>query len=232
MKAVILCGGLGTRLGRLTKDTPKPLLEVAGKPFIAHVLNRLRFAGIDGLVLAAGFQWAKLKHYIGDSWEGVPVHYSVEPFPLGTGGAIKAAMASATLSEALVFNGDTLFDIDIASFLDFANKSAAQACISLRIVENCSRYGRVTVGPNGEMLTFGEKGYKDAGLINGGIYYLRSHCLDRIRAESFSFESDFLSLQQPGLSIYGMPFDDYFIDIGIPSDLKRAELELRAMERS
>jgi D-glycero-alpha-D-manno-heptose 1-phosphate guanylyltransferase len=141
-------------------------------------------------------------------------------------------MASASLSEALVFNGDTLFDINIASFLDFAHTSAAQVCISLRNVEDCSRYGRVTVGPNGEMLTFGEKGYKEAGLINGGIYYLRSHCLDGIEAESFSFESDFLSLQQPGHSIYGMPFDDYFIDIGIPSDLQRAEVELRDMERS
>lgn len=232
MKAVILCGGLGTRLGNLTKDTPKPLLEVAGKPFIAHVLNRLKSGGIDGLVLAAGFHWAKLKHYIGDNWDGVPVHYSVESHPLGTGGAIKAAMSSASLSEALVFNGDTLFDIDIASFLDFAHTSAAQVCIALRNVEDCSRYGRVTVGPNGEMLTFGEKGYKGAGLINGGIYYIRGNCLDGIKAESFSFETDFLSLQQPGHRIYGMPFDDYFIDIGIPSDLQRAEVELRAMERS
>ncbi|MCP9860384.1 MULTISPECIES: nucleotidyltransferase family protein [unclassified Cyanobium] len=232
MKAVILCGGLGTRLGNLTKDTPKPLLEVAGKPFIAHVLNRLKSGGIDGLVLAAGFQWAKLKHYIGDNWDGVPVHYSIETHPLGTGGAIKAAMASASLSEALVFNGDTLFDIDIASLLAFAHKSVAQVCISLRKVDDCSRYGRVTVGANGEMLSFGEKGYKGAGLINGGIYYLRSHCLHGIKAGSFSLESDFLSLQQPGHPIYGMPFDDYFIDIGIPSDLQRAEVELRAMERS
>jgi D-glycero-alpha-D-manno-heptose 1-phosphate guanylyltransferase len=232
MKAVVLCGGLGTRLGNLTKDTPKPLLQVAGKPFIAHVLNRLKSWGIDGFVLAAGFQWAKLKYYIGDNWEGVPVHYSVESHPLGTGGAIKAAMASATLSEALVFNGDTLFDIDIASFLDFAIKSDAQVCISLRNLEDCSRYGRVTVDSNGRMLTFGEKGYSGPGLINGGIYYLRSQCLDEITSESFSFESDFLSLPQPGLSIFGIPFDDYFIDIGIPSDLLRAEAELRAMDWS
>lgn len=232
MKAIILCGGLGTRLGSLTKDTPKPLLEVAGKPFIAHVLNRLRSEGIDGFVLAAGFQWAKLNHYIGDNWNGIPVHYSVETHPLGTGGAIKAAMVSASLSEALVFNGDTLFDIDIAPLLSFARDTGAQVCIALRKVSDCSRYGRVTIGANGKMLSFGEKGFIGAGLINGGIYYLRSYCLDAFHEKAFSFESDFLSLPQPGIPIYGIPFDDYFIDIGIPSDLQRAELEFRAMERS
>lgn len=230
MKAVILCGGLGTRLGSLTQDTPKPLLEVAGKPFIAYVLNSLTRAGVNGLVLAAGFQWSKLKYCIGDNWDGVPVHYSVESHPLGTGGAIKAAMASASLSEALVFNGDTLFDINISSFVDFAKQSDAQVCIALRKVEDCSRYGRVKVGANGEILAFGEKAYKGTGLINGGIYYLRSKCLDRFAGKSFSFESDFLSLQSPGYPIYGIPFDNYFIDIGIPSDLLRAQVELRAME--
>lgn len=232
IKLIVLSGGLGTRLGPLTRETPKPMLQVAGRPFLAHVLDRIQLPELSGIVLAVGFQWQKISSYVGHHWNGIPIQYAVEKLPLGTGGAIKNAMDMVDGDEALIVNGDTLFDIDLPSFIRFARAKNAHVCIALRKVEDCSRYGRVTVGPNGEMLTFGEKGYKDAGLINGGIYYLRSHCLDGIKAESFSFESDFLSLQQPGHSIYGMPFDDYFIDIGIPSDLQRAELELRAMERS
>lgn len=232
MKAVILCGGLGTRLGSLTKDTPKPLLEVAGKPFIAHVMNRLTRAGVDGLVLAAGFQWGKLQAYVGDSWDGTPVQYSFEPHPLGTGGAIKTAMARANLSEALVVNGDTLFDIDIPAFLSFAKLKEAQVCVALRKVEDCSRYGRIAVAGDGELITFGEKDYKGAGLINGGIYYLLSSALNGIASEAFSFETDFLSTRHAGHSVYGLTFDDYFIDIGILADLQRAQLELKALEQS
>lgn len=232
MKAVILCGGLGTRLGSLTKETPKPLLEVAGKPFIAHVMNRLTRAGVDGLVLAAGFQWGKLKAFIGDRWDGIPVQYSIESHPLGTGGAIKAAMAGAHLSEALVINGDTLFDIDIPCFLGFAKEKDAEICIALRKVGDCSRYGRIAVAADGELIRFGEKDFKGAGLINGGVYYLRSRALNEITFETFSFETDLLTTRLLGQSVYGLPFDGYFIDIGIPADLQRAQLELKALEQS
>ena len=232
IKLIVLSGGLGTRLGPLTRDTPKPMLQVAGRPFLAHVLDRIQLPELSGIVLAVGFQWQKISSYVGHHWNGIPIQYAVEKLPLGTGGAIKNAMDMVDGDEALIVNGDTLFDIHLTSFIGFAREKNAQVCIALRKVDDCSRYGRVKIGTNGEMLSFGEKGFKGAGLINGGIYYLRSKCLDRITAESFSFESDFLSLPQPRHSIYGIPFDNYFIDIGIPSDLLRAEVELRAMERS
>lgn len=226
MKAIILCGGLGTRLGSLTRETPKPLLAVAGKPFVDHVMQRLVQADMTDLVLAAGFQWQKLSAHIGDTWCGVPIQYSVEASPLGTGGAIKAAMASAHVDEALVVNGDTLFDIDIAEFLRFATSQDTAACIALRHVPDCSRYGRVTVDPLGRLLSFGEKGHAGPGLINGGIYYLRRIALDAVQATAFSFEVDFLSIRQPAAPLYGMAFNDYFVDIGVPADLARAQTEL------
>lgn len=226
MKAVILCGGLGTRLGSLTKETPKPLLEVAGQPFIAHVLNRLTSAGINELVLAVGFQWRKLQAFVGDTWNGAPVHYSVETYPLGTGGAISAAMESASLPEALVVNGDTLFEINIPSFLKFAKDKDARVCVALRKVDDCSRFGRVSLEADGEMMTFGEKAEQGPGLINGGIYYLRRDALNAITSETFSFETDFLAKKHLRHTVYGMTFDDYFIDIGVPDDLQRAQTEL------
>jgi D-glycero-alpha-D-manno-heptose 1-phosphate guanylyltransferase len=208
------------------------MLQVAGRPFLAHVLDRIQLPQVTGIVLAVGFQWEKISSYVGTHWNGTPVQYAVESLPLGTGGAIKNAMGMVAGDEVLIVNGDTLFDIDIAFFLKFARDKDAQVCIALRKVEDCSRFGRVTVATNGKMTSFGEKGYKGAGLINGGIYYLRSNSLDEITLKSFSFESDFLSLQPAGHSVYGLPFDDYFIDIGIPADLLRAEVELRTMGQS
>ena len=231
MKAIVLCGGLGTRLGLLTKDMPKPLLTVAGRPFIAHVLDGLTQAGITGLVLAAGFQWTKLRDYIGSEWNGIPVQYSVESDALGTGGAIKYALSNLEVHESLIVNGDTLFDIDIPKFLNFAIGTHALACIALRKVEDCSRYGRVTVDAKGKILSFGEKDQQGAGLINGGIYYLCSSALDSILLKSFSFETAFLQEKHSSESIFGMAFDDYFIDIGIPADLHRAHTELLTLKK-
>ena len=231
MKAVVLCGGLGTRLGLLTKDMPKPLLNVAGRPFIAHVLDRIVHPEITGLVLAAGFQWTKLRDYIGDNWNGLPVQYSVETEALGTGGAIKKAFASISEQESLIVNGDTLFDIDILKFIHFAKGSNAVACLALRQVEDCSRYGRVTTDKNGRIMSFGEKGHPGSGLINGGIYYLRNHALEEISFKTFSFETSFLQEKYLKESIYGLPFEDYFVDIGIPDDLNRAQKELLALNK-
>jgi D-glycero-alpha-D-manno-heptose 1-phosphate guanylyltransferase len=232
MQLIVLCGGLGTRLGPLTRETPKPMLQVAGRPFLAHVLDRIHLPGISSIVLAVGFQWEKISSYVGNHWNGIPIHYAVETQPLGTGGAIKNAMTTVGADEALIVNGDTLFPINLISFIDFAKERNALVCLALRPVDDCSRYGRVTLGSSGEMLTFGEKGFNGAGLINGGVYYIRRKCFDGIMAESFSFETDFLATQPPGHPIYAMTFDNYFIDIGIPSDLLRAEVELQAMEES
>ena len=227
----MLCGGLGTRLGLLTKDMPKPLLTVAGRPFIAHVLDRLVHPEITGLVLAAGFQWTKLRDYIGDNWNGLPVRYSVETEALGTGGAIKDALVGLSGHESLIVNGDTLFDIDISKFIHFAKGSHSLACLALRQVDDCSRFGRATTDTNGRILSFGEKGHPGPGLINGGICYLRNHALDEIPFKNFSFETSFLQEKYLKEPIYGMPFDDYFIDIGIPDDLNRAQKELLALNK-
>ena len=231
MNAIVLCGGLGTRLGFLTKDMPKPLLAVAGRPFIAHVLDRLSQAGITGLVLAAGFQWAKLRDYIGDNWDGIPVKFEVESEALGTGGAIKNALSNSDFHESLIVNGDTLFDIDIPKFLKFAIDTNSLACIALRKVEDCARYGRVTLDDEGRIKSFGEKGYQGGGLINGGIYYLRTSALANISLKTFSFETEFLQEKHASEPIFGMPFDDYFIDIGIPADLHRAQIELLTLKK-
>lgn len=176
--------------------------------------------------MAAGFEWEKINSYFGRVWNGLPIRYSVESVPLGTGGAIKNACSFVNGEEVLIINGDTIFDIDVLKFVRFARNKNAQVCIALRKVDNCDRYGRVTLNAHGEILSFGEKGCEGGGLINAGIYYLRKNVLNDIRLSVFSFEVDFLQAKCSSLPVFGMPFDDYFIDIGIPDDLLRAQIEI------
>jgi D-glycero-alpha-D-manno-heptose 1-phosphate guanylyltransferase len=242
MKAIVLCGGLGTRLGELTRQTPKPMLEVAGRPFISHVLDRLAAVGtapgrssvdgVDAVVLAAGFAAPALQTFVGSHWRGLPVQFSLEDQPLGTGGAIALAMNRLALEQALVLNGDTLFDIDLLSFLKqpqrFPNASVA-TFMAMRQVEDCSRFGRVECDASGRVLRFGEKGNAGPGWINGGIYLQQRSALARFRDSPFSFETDYLAADCTFFSMQGVQQSGYFIDIGVPDDLQRAQTELAAL---
>jgi D-glycero-alpha-D-manno-heptose 1-phosphate guanylyltransferase len=226
MYLIVLCGGLGTRLGHLTRETPKPMLHVAGKPFLCHLLDQFQHMDMEGIVMAVGFQWEKISSYFGNQWNGVPIHYAVESTPLGTGGAVKYAMSLVAAQEALIVNGDTLFVIDTLKFLQFAKSNDASTSIALRQVADCSRYGRVTLSGDGRILSFGEKDFAGPGLINAGIYYQRASAFADIAEESFSFETDYLTPLNRLQAIYGLAMHGYFIDIGITSDFDRAQTEL------
>jgi D-glycero-alpha-D-manno-heptose 1-phosphate guanylyltransferase len=235
MKAIVLCGGLGTRLGVLTRNTPKPMLSVAGRPFIAHVLDRLCIPELEGIVLAAGFAWEHLHSFVGECWRTLPVQYSVELQALGTGGAIALAMNQLNLAEAIVINGDTLFDIDLQSFLQQSAQRAdapSTTWLALRAVDDCTRYGRVETDVHGRVQSFGEKGHSGAGWINGGIYRLRRAELDRFGAIPFSLESDYLAVDCSRQLMFGIQSAGYFIDIGLPADLARAEADLSVASTS
>lgn len=234
MKAIVLCGGLGKRLGELTRHTPKPMLKVAGRPFIAHVLDRLCVSGIEGIVLASGFASHQLKRFVGNSWAEVPIQYSVESNPLGTGGAILLAMQRHELAEALVINGDTIFDIDLCSFINNSraqNRVSTTTFMALRTVENCSRYGRVEIDHDGVVKSFGEKKFYGSGLINAGLYIQQRAALEKFGSAPFSFENDYLANDFKYFNIVGIPYAGYFIDIGVPADLIRADLELYSISR-
>ncbi len=222
----MLCGGLGTRLGDLTHDTPKPLIAVSGRPFLAHVLDQLITAPIDEIVLAVSFQWQKIQTKIGTRWRDVKVSYSIETEPLGTGGAIRQAMKQSSITEALVANGDTFLKINPHDLIQFATDHAADIAIALRAIEDSSRFGKVSIDLTGRIVAFQEKAPGSSGLINSGLYYLKSSVLDLVEASSFSFEKDILTAHHDKLAIFGMQTTAYFIDMGIPDDLARARIEL------
>ncbi|EGN5849057.1 NTP transferase domain-containing protein [Campylobacter jejuni] len=216
MQAIILCGGLGTRLKSVIKDIPKPMAPINEKPFLTFVLEYLKKQGITEIVLSVSYKYELIQEYFKDEFEGMKIRYNIEKELLGTGGAIKDAL-KLIQNQAYVLNGDTIFDIDLKKLV----LNDSKICIALKQMQNFDRYGTVNVDDQGIVTSFEEKVFKKQGLINGGIYLLKKDIFDEfILEKKFSFE-EFLRVNYKILKIQTQIFDDYFIDIGIPEDYRR-----------
>ena len=227
-QAVILCGGLGTRLKTLTHATPKPLLEVAGEPFLTHLVRMLVDQGLRRFVFLASFMSEQIDGFarslpsqFGASVEAVT---SVEPALAGTGGALYHAIPLLD-DQFYLLNGDSLFDIRVATLAHLLDRHPeCLGAMALREIEDGARFGVVHL--HGDKLTsFGAAGRSGPSLINGGVYSLRRTVADHLRP-SCSLERDvFPELARQGL-LAGRREMAYFIDIGVPDDLERAQREL------
>ncbi|EOA6116965.1 nucleotidyltransferase family protein [Campylobacter coli] len=213
MQAIVLAGGLGTRLKSVVQDLPKPMAPINGKPFLTFVLEYLKKQGITEVILSASYKYELIQEYFKDEFEGMKIRYNIEKELLGTGGAIKDALKFIQ-NQAYVLNGDTIFDIDLKKLV----LNDGKICIALKQMQNFDRYGTVNVDKQGIVTSFEEKVFKKQGLINGGIYLLKKDVFDEFDLEKkFSFE-EFLQENYKSLKIQTQIFDDYFIDIGIPED--------------
>lgn len=223
---LILAGGFGTRLRSEVPDLPKPLAPVAGRPFLAYLLDRYAAAGMRRVILATGYLGDVVEQTIGRKWAGMEVVYSREETPLGTGGAIAAA-ARLTEGDGLhVCNGDTYLEYSPAA-LEAAADGLPMA-IALARVEDVSRYGAVDVA-QGKVLRFHEKRPGGAGLINAGSYFLSAAALAALPAEAaFSFEKQVLEPTAANGQVGVLVDTAAFIDIGVPEDFHRAQIELAA----
>lgn len=226
MEAIVLAGGLGTRLRSEISDLPKPMAPINNKPFLEYVLKYLRNNNIERVILSVGYKWEIIQKYFGNNFEGMEVVYSVEDEPLGTGGAIKKALSYSDEELLFVVNGDTYFNVDIFQLLSAAKEKDADLTMSLKFLEDFDRYGSVETGENEEVVKFTEKSYRKSGNINGGIYVMKKSLLDDVAlGAKFSFE-EFMHKNINKLKIFGFISSDYFIDIGIPEDYLRAQSEL------
>lgn len=219
--AIVLAGGLGTRLQKVVKELPKPMAKIGNKPFLEILLCYLREQNIKKVILSVGYKKEMIQNYFGDSFCGLEILYSKEKTPLGTGGAIKKALRLVDEDFVFVFNGDTFFDVDLEKLKIFHQKNSADISIALKKMENFKRYGSVLV-ENDKIVKFNEKKFTQNGYINGGVYILRRDTL-KIEEDVFSFE-EFLSTTDK--KIYGLVCDGYFIDIGIPQDYYKAQKDL------
>ncbi|ELC8677666.1 nucleotidyltransferase family protein [Campylobacter coli] len=215
MQAIVLAGGLGTRLRSVVQDLPKPMAPINGKPFLAFVLEHLKKQEITEIILSVSYKYELIQEYFKDEFHGMKIYYNIEKELLGTGGAIKDAL-KLVKNEVYVVNGDTFFDIDLKKLV----LNGSKICIALKQMQNFDRYGTVNVDEQGIVTSFEEKVFKKQGLINGGVYLLKKDIFDEFSLEKkFSFE-EFLQENYKSLKIQTQIFDDYFIDIGIPEDYK------------
>jgi D-glycero-D-manno-heptose 1,7-bisphosphate phosphatase len=221
---VFLVGGRGTRLGSLTQTTPKPLLPVGGRPLLDCLIdNALRF-GFRKILLLAGYLGETMAaHY--ENWQGrdgLTLDWVIEPEAAGTGGALKHA--ADHLDDTFVLcNGDTFFDIDLNDLALIPAPAHTIARMALHRVADGSRYGGVELHDT-QITGFGAQGKAGPALINGGIYLLHRSILDWITAHPCSLEANvFPRLVADGL-LAGRVYDGFFIDIGIPQDLARAQI--------
>lgn len=211
-EAIVLAGGLGTRL-RDTVKGPKSLALVHGRPFLSYLLEYFQREGIRRFILALGLGNEDFGGFLEAERRRLDFLYdlSVEAEPLGTGGAIRLACARAWEPEILVLNGDSFFGIDLKALARFQREKKAECCLSLKAMESFDRYGRVELGPEGSLLRFQEKQFYPRGLINGGVYLLdREQFLAEPLPDKFSFERDYLEAGCGKRRFFGLVQDGFF----------------------
>jgi NDP-sugar pyrophosphorylase family protein len=225
VKAVLLVGGLGTRLRSLVPSAPKVLASVGKGSFLELLLRQLRSQGVHRLVLCTGYLADQIENRFGDgkTW-GVEIEYSKEEKALGTAGAVKRAQHYLRdVPDFLVMNGDSFLEVDFHRLMDFHRGHGAMATMAVLRVRDTGRYGTVHVDANSRVRGFAEKTGSDIpGLVNGGVYIFNHGVLQHIPEQPASLERDVLPrLLDQG--VYAQEQHGMFIDIGTPADYVRAQ---------
>lgn len=224
-EAVILAGGFGTRLRDTVPDVPKSMAPIAGKPFIDLLLTMLSHKGFERIIMSVGHKAREIVNHLGNRFAGMELTYEIEPSPLGTGGAVRRALASCEGDHAFVFNGDTFLDLEVSDAEALWQEKLAPIIVALH-VPDATRYGCMNV-EDGQILGFMEKKEQSGGLINAGSYIFPTNVLDHFpEGHPFSLEKDYLSKAVGQKEFLAFVSKGYFIDIGIPEDYRRAQLEL------
>ncbi len=229
-EAIVLAGGLGTRLKGVISDIPKPMAPVYNQPFLKYIFDYLIEQGIERVILSVGYKYEVIKRFFGERYLSLELIYSVEKTPLGTGGGMRLAIDYLKLDYVFIINGDTFFDVNLKDMERFSVLNNSDLCLALKPMKEFDRYGSVVLGAD-KILSFKEKQWVEEGLINGGVYHVRSNFFDGFSSgEKFSFEQDLMEKQVGKKNISGFISDTYFIDIGIPEDYKQANIDFKNFE--
>jgi D-glycero-alpha-D-manno-heptose 1-phosphate guanylyltransferase len=227
-EAIVLAGGLGTRLKKIVSNLPKCMAPVAGQPFLKHVIRYLLSQGIEKIIFSLGYKHEVIEKFLNDEFPALNYQCSIEEEPLGTGGAIHLACKRATEANVLIVNGDTIFKADIQKAVEFHEERKAECTLLLKPMQDFDRYGTVELDNDYTVKNFKEKKFIQTGDINAGIYVLNiENFLSKELPEKFSFEKDYLEKFYADRKIFGIIQDVYFIDIGVPQDYQSAQEELK-----
>lgn len=230
--AIILAGGFGTRLRSVVPDLPKPMADVAGKPFLWWLLHQVEQQGIVDIYLSVGYRKEAIESYFGHTFGRARLHYVVEDTPLGTGGAIANALAAIQSESVLILNGDTLALVDLQTLCARAQRYQADLVIGAVELDDVSRYGSLEfdIQADHAIRAFREKGTSGSGYINAGTYWLRAEALrERVQERAFSFEQEFVMRGLDSLRVHALPVTGEFIDIGVPDDYRLAQTVVPGM---
>lgn len=219
--AVILAGGLGTRLRSAVPDLPKPMADVLGKPFLEHLMSYWVGQGVTRFVISVGYKRESIMNYFGQQYKGIPIEYVEEETPLGTGGGL--LLAARRLNEPfLLLNGDTFFGIQLDALMNFHRSKGSKWSFTLFRANEAKRYGGVKLDSNSRIQSL-ETGKGNVGeLANGGIYLVEPNALNAGKfnvGQKYSLEDEVIpALLESGIPFYGFENRGQFLDIGVPAD--------------
>jgi D-glycero-alpha-D-manno-heptose 1-phosphate guanylyltransferase len=226
LEAIILAGGLGTRLKSVVSDVPKCMAPVNGIPFISYIITYLQKQGINKFIFSVGYKSEAIIEYVETHFKNLNKIFIIEEEQLGTGGAIKKSCKEVMSKNVIVVNGDTIFNINLADLMESHHLLNAACTLALKELNNFDRYGAVEFDDNDTITAFHEKKFCTTGFINGGIYALNvSAFLEKELPEKFSFEKEYLEKYLHEKKISGIAFNNYFIDIGVPEDYEKFKQE-------
>lgn len=229
MEVIILAGGLGTRLRSVVCEVPKCMAPVARKPFLWYLLKYLTRYDVNRVILSVGYLREVIMDWIDENGKEFPFtfDYAAEEEPLGTGGGIKLALEKADDPYVVILNGDTFFDVNLDDLTRYHVTGGKAITLALKPMKDFNRYGTVDYDrQTGTILAFNEKKECKEGLINGGVYVIdRLAPIFEQLPTKFSFETAVLEPQCTMNNLLGVVQDGYFIDIGIPEDYNKANVE-------
>lgn len=218
MEAIILAGGFGRRLRLVCSDRPKPMAQIQGKPFLEYLLEYWKCQGVSHFIFSVGYLHQVIINYFGKDYRGIPIDYAIENEPLGTGGGVLQSIPYLHRPEStfLVLNGDTFFDMSLASFFH-----KGEVTLALYKIEKNTRYDGITLDGCSRIQSYNDP---NSQLINAGCYLFDRKSLVRFQQKGpLSLEKEILPILMSQGSCYGQVFDGLFIDIGIPEDYARSQ---------
>jgi D-glycero-alpha-D-manno-heptose 1-phosphate guanylyltransferase len=223
-EAIVLAGGLGLRLKGLLPDIPKCMAPVQGRPFLTYVLDYLERQTIAKVILSVGYRKEQIISFFGNNYKTLEIRYSEENEPLGTGGALKSALALCSENEVFVLNGDTYFIPDLNELEKQHSENNADITIAVIQKLDTCRYGLIVTDRADRIIEFREKEPTSGkGWINGGVYLIKKKIVETISDNKFSLENDVFKAKAASLHIHAYRTDAFFLDIGIPEDYNLAQ---------
>jgi D-glycero-alpha-D-manno-heptose 1-phosphate guanylyltransferase len=227
ISAIVLAGGLGTRLRSVVPDLPKPMAPVSGRPFLEHLLDYWIHQKVQHFVLSVGYRHELIIDHLGANYKGAKIDYVIEEIPLGTGGGLLlGAQKIGQDKPFLVLNGDTYFAVNLEKLILFSASHKSDWCFSLFAANEVGRYMGMDISPQGFITSLKSVTAHSGRLANGGVYWVQPSALEQIEflpGDKCSLEEDiFPTAFGLGQRMMGIEFPGPFIDIGVPIDYQRA----------